>query len=81
VDSLKDLLERTPPELAADLPERGLVLVGGGALLRGVGDRIATETGLPVVIADSPLTCVALGAGVSLAETETLERLRRARKR
>jgi rod shape-determining protein MreB len=78
---LKDLLERTPPELAADLPERGLVLVGGGALLRGVGDRIGTETGLPVVIAESPLTCVALGAGVSLAETETLERLRRARKR
>src|ERR687885_283134 len=81
VDSLKDLLERTPPELAADLPERGLVLVGGGALLRGIGDRLGTETGLPVVIADSPLTCVALGAGVSLAETETLERLRRARKR
>jgi rod shape-determining protein MreB and related proteins len=72
------MLERTPPELAADLGERGLVLVGGGALLRGIDERIARETQLPVSIADSPLTCVALGAGQSLDEVSVLERVKRA---
>jgi rod shape-determining protein MreB len=78
VDALRNMLERTPPELAADLGERGLVLVGGGALLRGIDERIARETQLPVSIAESPLTCVALGAGQSLDEVSVLERVKRA---
>jgi len=78
VDALRNMLERTPPELAADLGERGLVLVGGGALLRGIDERIARETHLPVSIAESPLTCVALGAGASLDEVSVLERVKRA---
>ena len=78
VDALRNMLERTPPELAADLGERGLVLVGGGALLRGIDERIGRETQLPVSIADSPLTCVALGAGQSLDEVSVLERVKRA---
>jgi rod shape-determining protein MreB len=78
VDALRNMLERTPPELAADLGERGLVLVGGGALLRGIDERIARETHLPVSIAESPLTCVALGAGQSLDEVSVLERVKRA---
>jgi rod shape-determining protein MreB and related proteins len=78
VDALRNMLERTPPELAADLGERGLVLVGGGALLRGIDERIARETQLPVSIAESPLTCVALGAGASLDEVSVLERVKRA---
>ena len=78
VDALRNMLERTPPELAADLGERGLVLVGGGALLRGIDERIGRETQLPVSIAESPLTCVALGAGQSLDEVSVLERVKRA---
>jgi rod shape-determining protein MreB len=78
VEALKNMLERTPPELAADLSDRGMVLVGGGALLRGMDERITTETHLAVVVADSPLTCVALGAGQSLDEVSVLERVRRA---
>jgi rod shape-determining protein MreB len=78
VDALRNMLERTPPELAADLGERGLILVGGGALLRGIDERIARETHLPVSIAESPLTCVALGAGQSLDEVSVLERVKRA---
>jgi len=77
LDALKNMLERTPPELAADLGDRGLVLVGGGALLRGIDERIARETHLAVSIADSPLTCVALGAGQSLDEVSVLERVRK----
>ena len=79
VDAVKDLLERTPPELAADLGGRGLVLVGGGALLRGIDERLRRETDLPVQIADSPLTCVAIGAGQSLEEIAALEPARRSR--
>jgi rod shape-determining protein MreB len=71
------MLERTPPELAADLGDRGVVLVGGGALLRGIDERIARETHLAVSVAESPLTCVALGAGQSLDEVSVLERVRK----
>ena len=81
VSAVKDTLERTPPELAADLGERGIVLAGGGALLRGVDEKLRTEVGLPVQIADSPLTCVAEGAGRSLDELETLERSAKAARR
>ena len=73
-------LEETPPELASDLAERGLLLAGGGALLWGLAERLEAETGLTVRMPDDPLTCVALGAGRSLEEMAVLEhRTRRAR--
>ena len=81
VSAVKDTLERTPPELAADLGERGIVLAGGGSLLRGVGERLRHEVGLPVQLVESPLTCVAEGAGRSLDELETLERAAKAQRR
>src|SRR5216117_3786208 len=80
VSAVKDTLERTPPELAADLGERGIVLAGG-SLLRGVGERLRHEVGLPVQLVESPLTCVAEGAGRSLDELETLERAAKAQRR
>lgn len=66
VDASKSTLEHTPPELAADLIDRGIVMAGGGSLLRGLDKRIAEETGLPVHIADDPLTAVVLGTGQTL---------------
>jgi rod shape-determining protein MreB and related proteins len=81
VAAVKDTLERTPPELAADVAERGIVLAGGGSLLRGIDERLRHEVGLPVQLADSPLTCVAEGAGRSLDELETLERSAKAQRR
>jgi rod shape-determining protein MreB and related proteins len=81
IAAVKDTLERTPPELAADLGERGIVLAGGGALLRGIDDRLRHEVGLPVQRVESPLTCVAEGAGRSLDELETLERSAKAQRR
>jgi rod shape-determining protein MreB len=74
VDSVKDALENTPPELAADLTRRGILLAGGGALLRGFAERMQDETHVPVAIADDPLTCVVLGAGHALEEIDVLER-------
>jgi rod shape-determining protein MreB len=81
VTAVKDTLERTPPELAADLGERGIVLAGGGSLLRGMDERLRHEVGLPVQRVESPLTCVAEGAGRSLDELETLERSAKAQRR
>lgn len=66
VDASKSTLEHTPPELAADLIDRGIVMAGGGALLRGLDKRIADETGLPVHIADDPTTAVVMGTGETL---------------
>jgi len=62
-NALKSALERTPPELGSDIAERGIVLTGGGALLKGVDKLLMEETGLPVILADKPLTCVAKGGG------------------
>jgi rod shape-determining protein MreB len=72
VKAIKSTLERTPPELAADLLESGITLAGGGALLRGIDRMLARETGLPVRRADDPLTAVARGTGVVLDQIETL---------
>ena len=74
VDAVKDALENTPPELAADLTRRGILLAGGGALLRGFAERLQSETHVPVSIAEDPLTCVVLGAGHALEEIDVLER-------
>jgi rod shape-determining protein MreB len=74
VDAVRDTLEATPPELAADIANRGIVLVGGGALLRGLDELMRLQTQLPVYRADSPLTCVATGAGLSLEELRVLRR-------
>jgi rod shape-determining protein MreB len=74
VEAVTGTLEQTPPELASDLTERGILLAGGGALLRGLRERLEAETGLTVDLAEDPLACVALGAGRALDEIETLER-------
>lgn len=66
VAAVKSALEQSPPELASDIAERGLVLTGGGALLRDLDKLIAEETGLPVIVAEDPLTCVARGGGKAL---------------
>ncbi|MEK8089450.1 rod shape-determining protein [Thermithiobacillus plumbiphilus] len=72
LDAIKVALEQAPPELGADIAERGLVLTGGGALLRDIDKLIEEETRLPVVIAEDPLTCVARGGGRALEEMERL---------
>ena len=66
VGAVKAALEQTPPELGSDVAERGIVLTGGGALLRDVDKLLMEETGLPVVVAEDPLTCVARGGGKML---------------
>jgi rod shape-determining protein MreB len=75
VEAARITLERTPPELSADLVERGVMLAGGGALLRGLDKLLAEETGLPVHVADDPLTAVALGTGKILNELKYLKRV------
>jgi len=71
VNAIKDALENTPPELSADLVDMGLTLTGGGALLNNIDKRFAKETGLPVHVADDPLSCVAVGTGKALEQEET----------
>ncbi|HHQ41578.1 MAG TPA: rod shape-determining protein, partial [Chromatiales bacterium] len=66
VGAVKTALEQTPPELGADVAERGIVLTGGGALLKDIDRLLMEETGLPVVVADDPMTCVARGGGRAL---------------
>jgi rod shape-determining protein MreB len=73
LDAIKFCLDKTPPELAADVMERGIVITGGGALLRGLDVRIANETGTPVVTADSPLHSVVLGSGMCLEDFDMLQ--------
>jgi rod shape-determining protein MreB len=72
VSAVKSALERTPPELGADIAEHGMVLTGGGALLRDVDRLLMEETGLPVIVADDPLTCVVRGCGKALENMEKL---------
>jgi len=75
VDSVKVTLDKTPPELAADIMEAGIVLTGGGALLHGLDVRLQSETGMPIVIANNPLFSVALGAGQCLEEFNVLRQV------
>jgi rod shape-determining protein MreB len=72
VSAVKSALEQTPPELAADIAEKGMVLTGGGALLRDIDRLLMEETGLPVIIAEDPLTCVVRGSGKALEKMERL---------
>jgi rod shape-determining protein MreB and related proteins len=72
VTAIKSALEQTPPELAADISDKGLVVSGGGALLRDLDIMLREETGLPIVISEDPLTCVVRGCGRALEETESL---------
>ncbi len=75
IQAVKAALEQTPPELAADIVDRGIVLTGGGALLKNFDKRLREETGLPILISDEPLACVALGAGKMLQDFELLKRV------
>lgn len=72
IDSIKLTLEKTPPELAADIMERGIMLTGGGALLKGLDKLISQETGIPVFIAEYPLDCVVLGTGKVIEDLDSL---------
>jgi rod shape-determining protein MreB len=72
VSAVKSALEQTPPELGADIAEKGMVLTGGGALLRELDRLLMEETGLPVIVADDPLTCVVRGSGRALEEMDKL---------
>ena len=73
VDAVKVTLDKTPPELSADIMEQGVVLAGGGALLHGITERLEHETGMPIVIAENPLYAVAIGSGQSLEEFDALK--------
>jgi rod shape-determining protein MreB len=75
VDAVRQALERTPPELSADIMDRGIVLSGGGALLRNLDQRLRDETGLPVVLAEDPLASVVLGAGKVLEDINLLRKV------
>ena len=75
VDAVRTTLDRTPPELAGDIMDRGLVLTGGGALLRGLDERLRHETGMPVHVAEDPLHSVAVGAGRCVEEFEALHQV------
>ncbi|MGQ0744983.1 MAG: rod shape-determining protein [Acidimicrobiales bacterium] len=75
IDAVKTTLDKTPPELAADIMEKGIVLTGGGALLHGLDVRLSEETGMPIVIARNPLFSVALGAGQCLEEFDVLRQV------
>jgi rod shape-determining protein MreB len=75
VETVKTALERIPPELAADIVDKGIVLAGGGALLRGLDRLLKERTGLPIIVAEDPLSAVALGVGRTLEEADLLEQV------
>jgi len=74
VQCVRSVLERTPPELASDVIDHGIVLTGGGALLRHLDDLITQETGVPCVVAEEPMHCVAIGAGIALEYFDLIKR-------
>ncbi|ACV64826.1 cell shape determining protein, MreB/Mrl family [Desulfofarcimen acetoxidans DSM 771] len=73
VGAVKEVLEQTPPELSSDIADRGIILTGGGALLNGIDTLISDKTGLPVYVAEDPLSCVAVGTGKALATLSVLQ--------
>jgi rod shape-determining protein MreB len=75
VDAVKVTLDRTPPELSSDLMEQGIVIAGGGALLAGMAARLEYETNMPIIVANDPLNCVALGSGMCLEELDVFARM------
>ena len=75
LDAVRQTLEQTPPELAADILDRGIIMTGGGALLRGLDRRLMEETGLPVIVADDPLTCVVRGTGRVLENIDQYQKM------
>ena len=75
VHTAKAVLEQTPPELAADIVDRGITLTGGGALIKGLDKLLSHELKVPVQIAESPLTCVAVGAGAMLENIHLIDNL------
>jgi rod shape-determining protein MreB len=77
ITAVKDTLDRTPPELAGDIMDRGITLAGGGALLQGMDQRLREECQMPAQLTESPLTCVAVGSGRSLEEFEVIHRMSR----
>src|SRR5246127_2399784 len=77
IDAVKETLDRTPPELASDIMDRGIMLAGGGSLLQGLDERLREETQMPAHLAESPLTCVAVGSGRSLGGFEGIHRSNR----
>jgi rod shape-determining protein MreB len=75
LDAVKVTLDKTPPELAADIMEQGIVITGGGAMLHGLDTRLQSETGMPIVVAKDPLNSVAIGSGQCLEEFEALKQV------
>jgi len=75
VDAVKATLDRTPPELSGDIMDRGIVLTGGGALLKGLDERLRHETGMPIIVAERPLECVVQGSGKCVEEFEALQQV------
>ena len=75
VDAVKSTLEKTPPELAADIMDHGIMMTGGGALLKNLDKLISSETGMPVMVADDALSCVGEGTGKSLENLTLLKRV------
>ena len=75
VDAVRVALERTPPELSADIVDRGIVMTGGGALLKNLDKRLREETGLPLAMAEDPLSCVVLGVGKMLSDFGLLRKI------
>ena len=73
IDTIRVTLEKTPPELSADIIDRGITMTGGGALLRGLAELIAEETGIPVTVAANPLDCVVLGTAKHLEGDEAFQ--------
>ena len=81
LEAVKETLENTPPELAADIMDRGIVMTGGGSMLKGLDRLISSETGMPVHTVDEPLYAVVRGAGKALEEIDTLRKVLASSKR
>lgn len=75
VEAIRNALERTPPELAADIVDKGIVMAGGGSMLTGMDTRLREETNLPIIVTEEPLTCVVKGAGQALTELKLLKQI------